>query len=156
MTCTRKDVTTKIKRNAELYKHVQFYAADLKKRFQEQMFYHDYNMDTEAKFIRNYESDFGNFICDLIRYDICSDIVFLSSGAIRSDVLYNKGYRLLGDIYDIFPFTTQICKLEATGDIILKILNNSVSRWPVQEGRYCQVSGVEFKFNPDLPGDRRV
>ena len=144
VTCTRKDVTTKLKRNLELHKHVQHYAGDLKKRFEEPVFYHDYDMYTEATFIRNYESAFGSFVCDLIRYDICSDIVLLSSGAIRSDVLFKKGYRILGDIYDIFPFTTQICKLEASGEIILKLLNNSVSKWPIQEGKFCQVSGVRF------------
>lgn len=156
VTCTRQDVTRKIKRNDDLYKHVQFYAADLKKKFDEPMFWHDFDMNTQASFIRNYECDFGNFICDLVKYEICSDLVFLTAGSIRSDVVYPAGARTLGDIYDMFPFTTQICKLEGTGDLILALLNNSVSKWPIQEGRFAQTAGVTFKFNPDLPMGERV
>jgi len=46
--------------------------------------------------------------------------------------------------------------MEANGSIILEILNNSISKWPVQEGRFLQVSGVKFSFNPDKPEGSRI
>ena len=46
--------------------------------------------------------------------------------------------------------------LELTGDQILKALENGVSMYPRHEGRFPQVSGLTFTFDPTRPGGKRV
>ena len=47
--------------------------------------------------------------------------------------------------------------LEASGDVVLKALENGVCKWPALEGRFLQVSGVRFDFDPSKePGERVV
>ena len=45
----------------------------------------------------------------------------------------------------------------ATGAVLLQILENGVSQYPKLEGRFPQVAGVQFKFDPLLsPGSRVI
>ena len=46
--------------------------------------------------------------------------------------------------------------LELTGDHILKALENGVSLYPRHEGRFPQVSGLTFTFDPTRPAGQRV
>merc|ERR1719348_2904031 len=46
--------------------------------------------------------------------------------------------------------------LELSGQQILQALENGVSMWPKLEGRFPQVSGIKFAFDPSQPPGRRV
>jgi len=46
--------------------------------------------------------------------------------------------------------------LSATGEHIWKALENGVSQWPRLEGRFPQVSGVCFAFDPEKPPGQRI
>lgn len=47
------------------------------------------------------------------------------------------------------------CSLVA-GSQLVAALENGVSQWPKLEGRFPQVSGVRFEFDPAQPPGRRV
>lgn len=46
--------------------------------------------------------------------------------------------------------------LEVTGQQVLEALENGVSQYPKHEGRFPQVSGISFSFDPAQPSGRRV
>lgn len=46
--------------------------------------------------------------------------------------------------------------IEVTGKVIHEALENGVSSYPKLEGRFPQVSGITFTFNPDAPIGSRV
>lgn len=46
--------------------------------------------------------------------------------------------------------------LELTGEQLLKALENGVSLYPRHEGRFPQVSGMTFTFDPTQPSGQRV
>jgi 5'-nucleotidase len=46
--------------------------------------------------------------------------------------------------------------LSATGEQIWKALENGVCQWPKLEGRFPQVSGVRFAFDPSKPAKQRI
>ena len=46
--------------------------------------------------------------------------------------------------------------LQVSGDQLLLALENGVSQYPRHEGRFPQVSGLSFIFDPSQPGGRRV
>ena len=55
----------------------------------------------------------------------------------------------------MFPFASAPLRVSVTGELLLKALENSVCHYPVHEGRFCQVSGVKFVFDPSLPPHHR-
>lgn len=46
--------------------------------------------------------------------------------------------------------------LEATGQQLLECLENGVSQYPKLEGRFPQVGGISFAFDPSKPPGQRV
>ena len=46
--------------------------------------------------------------------------------------------------------------VEITGATLLAALENAVSKWPATEGRFCQVSGIKFSFDPSRPAGARI
>ena len=55
----------------------------------------------------------------------------------------------------MFPFASAPLRVSVTGELLVKALENSVCHYPVHEGRFCQVSGVKFVFDPSLPPHHR-
>ena len=43
-----------------------------------------------------------------------------------------------------------------TGEQVVQALENSVSKYPAHEGRFAQLSGVTFGFDPTKPSGQRV
>ena len=60
------------------------------------------------------------------------------------------------DLITILPMVDHLWKLEVTGEQILKALENGVSQYPRLEGRFPQVSGLTFTFDPSQPSGRRI
>lgn len=57
---------------------------------------------------------------------------------------------------DSFPFTNYVVKLEVTGDQLYQALENGVSQTEKVAGRFPQVSGIQYSYNPYLPAGSRI
>lgn len=57
---------------------------------------------------------------------------------------------------DILPMVDPLWKMEVTGEQILLALENGVSQYPELEGRFPQVSGITFSFDPSQPSGSRI
>lgn len=55
-----------------------------------------------------------------------------------------------------FPFEDPTIVLRVTGAALLAALENSVCAYPALEGRFPQVSDIEFEFDPSLPPNQRI
>lgn len=85
-----------------------------------------------------------------------SDCAILNSGTLRSDRIHPKGEFKLRDLVTIMPMMDPIIVLSATGEQIWKALENGVSQWPKLEGRFPQVAGLRFAFDPSKPPKQRI
>ena len=113
-------------------------------------------IDCRFNVIRSEESNLGNFVTDLMRKEHICDIAMLNSGSLRADKVYNAGFATVGDWMTISPFEIEVLKLEVTGQTILDCLEVGVSALPDYDGRFLQVSGIKFSFNPNKPKFERV
>jgi 5'-nucleotidase len=59
-------------------------------------------------------------------------------------------------IVSIIPMQDPLIVIEVTGAILHAALENAVSAYPKLEGRFPQVAGISFTFNPDRPIGTRV
>ena len=87
---------------------------------------------------------------------VTADCAMLNSGSFRSDLRHERGEFRVRDLKKILPFLDEAVVISVTGDILLKALENSVSQYPKHEGRFCQVAGIKFAFDPSKPSGQRI
>lgn len=114
------------------------------------------DLDGRFSSIRNQETNLGNFFSDIMLTSTHSDLAVLNSGTLRSDQIHSKGDFKLRDLVQIMPIMDPMIVLAASGQVVWKALENGVSQWPKLEGRFPQVSGVRFAFDPSKPPGSRV
>jgi 2',3'-cyclic-nucleotide 2'-phosphodiesterase/3'-nucleotidase len=112
-------------------------------------------LDTRGSELRTRETNIGNFVADAIRDDVGADIAIQNGGGIRTGTLYSPGDITDFLIDQILPFPNITVELEVSGETIHDALENGVSEFESLEGRFPQVSGVEFAWNPNGPSDVR-
>ena len=111
----------------------------------------DVDLDGRFSVVRSSESNLGNFICDITLNSLNADCVIMNSGTLRSDCLTPKGDFTIGDLKKIIPYADTLVLLKCSGKKLHQALENSVSQYPKLEGRFPQVSGIEFAFDPRKP-----
>jgi len=113
----------------------------------------------EARFceIRTSETNVGNWVADVMRDGCVADVAICTAGTLRADDIFPAGEFTLGDLQRLLPFLDELCVVALSGTALRKVLENGVSQWPKLEGRFPQVSGLRFSFDPSLePGSRVV
>jgi 2',3'-cyclic-nucleotide 2'-phosphodiesterase (5'-nucleotidase family) len=122
---------------------------------------------------RSSETPMGDFAADAIRQKYGTQFAIINGGGIR-DTLPAKGYSpldpslvrpalgssgpydvTLGDAMSVFPFGNTAAETTMTGAQLWMALENGVSGWPT-DGRFPQVSGFRFTFDPTKPVGSRI
>ncbi|HUR34440.1 MAG TPA: bifunctional UDP-sugar hydrolase/5'-nucleotidase [Vicinamibacterales bacterium] len=105
--------------------------------------------------LRLAETNIGNLVADAIRAEAQADVAFINSGAIRGNRVYPAGPLRRRDLIQMHPFNNVVCKIEVSGELLLRALNVGVSKLPVALGGFPQVSGMTFRVLQSAPvGDR--
>lgn len=102
------------------------------------------------------ETAFGDLVADVMKVYTDSDIALVNGGGIRAERIFSIGPLTKKDIMDALPFTNYVIKLEITGDQLYSALENGVSQIEKVAGRFPQVSGIQFAYNPELPAGARI
>ncbi|KAK6186162.1 hypothetical protein SNE40_008256 [Patella caerulea] len=113
-------------------------------------------LDGRFSKIRTQETNLGNFITDVILTATNADVALLNSGTFRSDRVHPRGEFKIRDLLTILPLVDHLIVIKVTGKQIVQALENGVSQYPKLEGRFPQVSGIRFGFDPSKPRGHRV
>jgi 2',3'-cyclic-nucleotide 2'-phosphodiesterase/3'-nucleotidase len=113
-------------------------------------------IDETEELQRSEETAIGDFAADTVRSYTYSDVAIINGGGIRADRIIPAGVLTKKDIMDSFPFTNYVVKLEVTGDQLYQALENGVSQTEKVAGRFPQVSGIQYSYNPYLPAGSRI
>jgi 5'-nucleotidase len=131
---------------------------------------------------RQEESLLGNLETDILRQTYQTRLAFDVAGALRADLpsayqpadqrlrRIGDGYAagppydlVVGDFQSVFPFGNVAVTFKITGKTLWEALEHSVSQGAVEEhqfvntaGRFLQISGFRYRFNPQKPVGRRV
>lgn len=116
------------------------------------------NVELEGRFsyVRTQETNLGNFICDILLEAVNADCAFLNSGSLRSDCVHPIGDFRVRDLKKILPFLDENVVLHVSGTKLHQALENGVSQYPKLEGRFLQVAGIHFAFDPSKPSGSRI
>lgn len=152
----RRDVVRDVPEDKASTELVEKLTSSLKHKLEKPIGYTAVPLDGRFTTVRTKESNLGNFACDLMRHYYSADCALMAAGTIRGDQIYPPGVLQLKDIMNCFPFEDPVVVLRLKGKNILSALQNSVSQVPALEGRYPQVSNIQFKYNPALPREARI
>ncbi|KAL1616645.1 hypothetical protein SLS56_011327 [Neofusicoccum ribis] len=152
----RRDVVSQIPQDEEALKLIDGLTSKLKTKLEKPIGYTAAPLDARFTTVRTRESNMGNFVCDLMRLTYNGDCALMASGTIRGDQIYPPGVVRVKDIMNCFPFEDPIVVIKVTGKAIVEALENAVSKYPALEGRFPQVSNIEFEFDPQQPEGSRV
>ncbi|KAI8088877.1 Metallo-dependent phosphatase-like protein [Halteromyces radiatus] len=111
--------------------------------------------------VRTQETNLGNLTADvmLATYSTLNppaEIALCSGGSIRNDSVMDIGPITLGDIMTMFPFQDPMVVVRLTGQQIWDAMENSVSEFPKQEGRFPQVAGIRVEWSSQQPRGKRI
>ncbi len=114
-------------------------------------------LDSRRNVVRGEESSMGNLITDALRDATGADIALMNGGGIRADRTYDAGTKLTRrDILSELPFGNLTMVTELPGSQVLLALENAVSQVEKGAGRFAQVSGVTFTYDPTAEAGKRV
>jgi 5'-nucleotidase len=106
--------------------------------------------------VRGRETALGNFIADVLRGRMETDVGFVNGGAIRINDDILPGPIRNYDFEGIFYFDNSIVSFEITGAELLELLRISVSKVHAGHGRFLQVSGIRFRYRVGGTADQPV
>lgn len=154
-TIKRRDVLASIAEDPPTLKIVDQLTSALKAKLEKPIGYAAAPLDARFTTVRLKESNYANFVCDLMRLHYNTDCCIMAAGTVRGDQVYPPGVLRVKDIMNCFPFEDPCVVIEVSGQAIVDALENGVSTYPALEGRFPQVSGIHFSFDPSKPGGRR-
>lgn len=118
-------------------------------------------LDGERSNCRFGECTMGNLITDAMLWktqDEGVQIAITNGGGIRASI--DAGEVTVGDVLTVLPFGNLIATFELNGAEVVQALENGVSRAENPEnegtGRFPQVSGLRYSWNPNLPAGSRI
>lgn len=134
--------------------------------------------DVRSEKVRTDESAFGNFVADVLmnsyeevlrerdnRGELSEkrpastrevDCALICGGSLRGDQIYGPGKIALSDVLEILPFEDAVVCKELKGQDIWDALENGLSMYPKQEGRFPQVAGMMVKWDSSKPPGNRL
>lgn len=97
--------------------------------------------------VRGRETALGNLLTDAAREKMGTDIAVLNGGSIRINDNIPPGPITKYDMEGIFYYTNSLVTFRLTGQQLLDMLRNSVSRADAGDGRFLQISGFRYTYH---------
>lgn len=114
-------------------------------------------MQSHRDILRSQESSWANLVLDAVREYSQADFAALGGGSFRGDRAYPVGHVLTRrDIQQELPFGGYIHVVDITPKQLKAVLEHSVSKVDTLDGRFLQVSGFEYRYDPTLAVGERI
>lgn len=113
-------------------------------------------LEARSVCMRTHETNIGSLVADLIRTEGKGELSLINGGAFRSDKIIPAGAITTADIYSMLPYNDVIMTIEIDGKTILEAMENGLTDWGSRKGRFPQVSGIKFKFDPARPNYKKI
>lgn len=116
------------------------------------------SLDGERDSVRSQETNLGNLFTDAMLAKASASgatIAVVNSGGIRASI--PAGDITLGKVMEVSPFDNYLVVVDVTGEQLIAALENGVSQAEDFKGRFPQVAGIRFTWDPGKkPGGRIV
>lgn len=117
----------------------------------------DVDLDGSTRVVRGEESALGDLIADAMLDATSGDktqVALMNGGGIRSSI--KAGDITVGNVLEVLPFGNRLVAMDLKGSDLLAALENGVSQVNEGAGRFPQVAGVRFTYDPSKAAGQRV
>jgi 5'-nucleotidase/UDP-sugar diphosphatase len=114
-------------------------------------------IDGSRETCRAVECAMGNLIADAMLDRVAGQgvrIAIQNGGGVRSSI--DAGPVTMGEVLTVLPFQNTLSTFEVDGATIVAALENGVSQLEDGAGRFVQVAGLKYTFDPAAPVGSRV
>jgi len=114
-------------------------------------------LEGTRELVRSEETNLSNLICDAMLWKTASEntqVCIQNGGGIRASI--PTGDVTMGQVLEVLPFGNQIATFGLKGSDVWAALENGVSQYEEQKGRFPQVGGLRYSFNPAQPVGSRI
>jgi 5'-nucleotidase/UDP-sugar diphosphatase len=115
------------------------------------------NLEGTKELLRTQETNLGNLICDATLWKTAAEntqICIQNGGGIRASI--PPGDVTMGQVLEVLPFGNLIATFGLKGSDVWAALENGVSLYEEQEGRFPQVGGLKYTFDPSQDAGSRI
>lgn len=154
--CRRFKITSSLEVNPQLDAYTNEWHQYLSNKLQQPLAESTVVLDALFETVRSKESNICNFIADAMRSFYNTDLALLTGGSVRAEKLIPSGVITMEIIMELLPFAGGVSVAKLKGSQIRKMLEVSVSSYPVLEGRFLHPSGLSYVFNPNLSVGNRI
>jgi 5'-nucleotidase / UDP-sugar diphosphatase len=106
--------------------------------------------------LRTEETNVGDFIADVMRRRMETDVAVINGGGIRTDRVVPPGVLSRRDVNALLPFTNVVMKLETSGARLREALEQGLAHVDREAGGFLQVSGLRLVWDPHRPAGARI
>ncbi|NOC81819.1 bifunctional UDP-sugar hydrolase/5'-nucleotidase [Ruegeria sp. HKCCD6428] len=104
------------------------------------------------------ECAMGNLVADAMLARVAeqgAQIAIANSGGLRASI--DEGEVTMGEVLTVLPFQNTLSTFEITGQTVIDALENGVSQVEEVKGRFPQVAGLRFTWDPSVaPNEGRI
>jgi 5'-nucleotidase len=115
------------------------------------------DLDGERQRVRTQETNLGDLVADAYLAQAAprgAALALVNSGSIRASI--PAGSVSLGQAMAVLPMQSIITLVDLTGQQLVDALENSVGLAEQGNGRFLQVSGLRFTWDPVAPAGKRI
>lgn len=97
------------------------------------------------------ECAMGNLVADAMLARVADQgvtIAITNSGGIRASI--DAGEVTMGEVLTVLPFQNTLSTFQVSGAVVIEALENGVSQIEEVKGRFPQVAGLKFTFDPTV------
>ncbi|GGE19951.1 multifunctional 2',3'-cyclic-nucleotide 2'-phosphodiesterase/5'-nucleotidase/3'-nucleotidase [Primorskyibacter flagellatus] len=114
-------------------------------------------IDGDKNACRTGECAMGNLVADAM-LDRVKDqgvtIAIANGGGLRASI--DAGEVTMGEVLTVLPFQNTLSTFETTGETVVAALENGVSQLEDVAGRFAQVAGLKYTFDPAAEAGSRI
>ncbi|MFY2824615.1 bifunctional metallophosphatase/5'-nucleotidase [Ruegeria sp. MALMAid1280] len=104
------------------------------------------------------ECEMGNLVADAMLARVAdqgAQIAIANSGGLRASI--DPGEVTMGEVLTVLPFQNTLSTFEISGQTVIEALENGVSQVEEVKGRFPQVAGLSFTWDPSVaPNEGRI
>jgi 2',3'-cyclic-nucleotide 2'-phosphodiesterase (5'-nucleotidase family) len=103
-------------------------------------------LDAGREIMRRAESNLGDFVTDLVRARLKTDVALLNGGGFRASLA--PGPITVGNVLEVFPFGDTLFIVKIPGRVLRAAIENGLRKDPsTNPGAFLQVSGMAFQID---------
>lgn len=114
-------------------------------------------IDGDRKSCRARECEMGNLVTDAMLDRVSGQgvtIAIQNGGGLRASI--DAGDVTIGEVLNVLPFQNTLSTFKLKGSDVVTALENGVSEIEEGAGRFPQVAGLKYSFDPSLPAGSRI